>query len=157
MRPRKSNGPWCGRRDLRRDVFTLGESERRSRRTARGDVAEALLAEAPTLPRGANAPNPQTLAHEGDRLFGAGDDTKAAGLTLVGCGRVGGLSAVGHALQASEQGQAREVRVVDPTNLEDIVRADLDAVLFAFAARVVDDGPVRSGLGLALLAGSLGV
>jgi hypothetical protein len=47
---------------------------------------------------------------------------------------------MGHAFQPAKEREAGEVGVVDPSDLEYTVRADIDAVPFSFAPGVIDDG-----------------
>jgi hypothetical protein len=57
------------------------------------------------------------------------------------------------ALQLAEERKAREVLVVDAAHLEDVVRADLDAIALALAAAAIDFDAPSTGRCPALLAG----
>lgn len=64
---------------------------------------------------------------------------------------------MGEHSQLCEHRQPAEVAVVDSPYLEDVVRADDDAVALGFASSVIDDRPPGAGGGVAPLAGALGV
>src|SRR6478735_5514697 len=95
--------------------------------------------------------------HQIDGFLGAGDDAEPAGAARLGVRRVGGEPAVDGTLQLGENTELREVGRVDDANLEDVVRADAYAVVFAFAAAPVDHRPERAGRGAAVEAGAIGV
>ncbi len=85
-------------------------------------------------------------------MLRARDDAEPAGLTRGRARRVGALPAMRADLQAREEAERGIVGVVDAPHLEDVVRAHLDAVALALAARTVDDRTPRARHGATLLA-----
>jgi hypothetical protein len=94
------------------------------------------------------APSPH--AGKPDRFLRAGGDALSAGLARGHTRRVRRHPAVREALQLREDAQSRKVGVVDATDLEHVVRTDLDAVRLALALRSIDDGRELPRLGATL-------
>src|SRR5262249_49987728 len=96
---------------------------------------EPMREGAATTPRAAPSRAVRLRAAQRDRLLGARDDAEAARLALSGAGRIRGLPPVRPALHLGEEAERVEVDVLDPSDVEHVVRADLDAVSLALAAR----------------------
>jgi len=64
---------------------------------------------------------------------------------------------VGPDFQPTEERQRAVFCFIDRAELEDVIWANFDAVLFAFAARAIHEWSKMSGLGLAVLARALGM
>src|SRR4030095_14196628 len=80
------------------------------------------------------------VLNEPQRTLGARDDAEAARLAGVGARCVRALLAVREHLELREERERGPVGVVDAAHLEDLVRADLDAIALTLATRAVDDG-----------------
>src|SRR5579864_1401654 len=89
---------------------------------------------------------PSSRTCELDRLLRAGLDALAARFARRRPRCVCGLPPVGEALELPEHAEPAEVGVVDPPDVEDIDRADLDALGLALALGAIDDGGELSGV-----------
>lgn len=76
----------------------------------------------------------RTCLHQLDRSLRARFEAKPAGTALVRVGRVGDPAAVNPVLDLADEAEVAEVRLVDPADLEHVVRADGNACVLAFAA-----------------------